>query len=49
MIKSRTDFVQGVKNILHNGTAKVVFTKADGTEWRSFRIDSVKSCIPVTL
>lgn len=95
MIKSSTDFIQGIKNMLHNGTAKVVFTKADGTErtmyctldtkvlaehdalpkgvlnkdgskrrvsnecirafdtekkeWRSFRIDSVKSCIPATL
>lgn len=93
MIKSSTDFVQGIKNILHEGAVKVVFTKLDGTErtmyctlnadtlsdnnalpkgalnkdgskrrvskdcirafdlekkeWRSFRIDSVKSCYSV--
>ena len=86
-----TDFAQGIKDMLHKGSVKVVFTKADGSErtmyctldanvlaengalpkgavnkdgskrrvskecirafdtekkeWRSFRIDSVKSCI----
>ena len=95
MIKSSTDFIQRIKNMLHNGIVKVVFTKVDGTErtmyctlrttvlaendalpkgvlnkdgskkrvseecirafdtekkeWRSFRIDSVKSCVPVSL
>ena len=94
MHKLADNMVKGIRNILHSGTAKIVFTKLDGTErtmyctlnagilaendslpkgvlnkdgtkrrvsqdcirvfdiekkeWRSFRIDSIKSCVPVS-